>query len=174
MKGKRLKQLLLGIAVTILTLSSNGLFAYASEITVTGDTYSGSFESNFVIDDSVLGGDLIVSVPAEMVLSYDSSSDTFTKSDVVTAKGGIVSSKRLEITVPTTVVYSNKKSDVVNVDGSVTFGTNGVDKWMADELRSSTIPVERDISVSVDKNDISYTGTYSTTINYTISVVDNN
>lgn len=170
---------LVAVLLTGIMLMSNGVVAFASDLSVSGGTASGSTPTSFEVDTSILGGDLVVSIPAEMVLTYDSANEKFTNTDVVTAKGRITASKRLEVQVPSEIEYENADDTTIKVSGSVDFGStsmNNMEKgyWSAAELLTglTATPVERDIVVDVNKADISYIGTYSTNITYSISVVD--
>lgn len=169
---------LVAVLLTGIMIVSNGVVAFASDVSVSGDTATGSTPTSFEVDTSILGGDLVVSIPAEMILNYDSASGKFTNTDVVTAKGRITASKRLKVQVPSEIEYENADDATIKVNGSVDFGTTSMNNmeigyWTAAELLSGlTTPVEKDIVVDVNKADISYIGTYSTNITYNISVVD--
>lgn len=173
MKMKRF----LATLLTGVVLMNNGVLAFAADVPVSGGTATGSTPTSFTVDASVLGGDLIVSVPADMTLTYDSASSTFKSDDVVSAKGRILTSKKLEVKTPTSITYKNADDNSITVPGTVTFGSasgsDQVTEWSAAELLASLTTLdERDISASVNKSDISYIGTYNATITYNINVVN--
>lgn len=170
------KSILAALLTTVL-LATNGVSVFASNVNVIGDTATGNTPTSFEVDTNILGGDLVVSIPADLTLTYDSASGTFKDTDVVTANGRILASKKLEVKTPTTVTYKNEDDNSITVDGTIAFGTTsgdyGVEEWSASELLTSiTSPVEKDITATVNKTNISYIGTYKATVTYNISVVD--
>lgn len=173
---KKMKRFLATLLTGVM-LMSNGVVAFAADVPVSGGTATGSTPTSFTVDNTVLGGDLVVSVPADMTLTYDSSSSTFKSADVVSAKGRILASKKLEVKTPTAITYKNDDDNSITVPGTITFGSvSGSDQlteWSAAQLLTSLTTLDsRNITASVNKNDISYIGTYKATINYNIDVVN--
>ena len=168
------------VIVALLTgalLMTNGLTVFASDLDVSGGTATGSTPTSFEVDTSILGGDLVVSIPAEMTLTYDSEKEKFVDEDFVSASGRILASKKLVVKTPTNVTYKNTDDNAITVDGTIAFGVvvdaDGVENWSAAELLTGlTTPVEKGITATVEKADISYIGEYSTAITYNISVVN--
>lgn len=173
MKAKKL----LSVLLAGMMLVSNGVTVLASEVDVSGGTASGTTPTSFEVDTSVLGGDLVVSIPAEMVLTYNTDDEQFKNEDVVSAKGRIRANKKLQVKTPTSIEYSNGDDNSIKVAGTVAFGITSdnlqVTEWSASELLDSlTVLSSKDITATVEKDDISYIGTYSTNITYDINVVD--
>lgn len=167
----------LAFLLTGVMLVSGGISVFAADANVTGGTTTGSTPTSFVVDSSVLGGDLIVSVPADLTLIYDEDTGTFINDDVIIAKGGITADKKLEVKTPGTVTYVNGEDNAITIDGVVTFGNASGDdmvtEWSATELYANVKnPVGKPISVEVDSEDLVCIGSYSTTITYNFSVVN--
>lgn len=139
----------------------------------------GTTKTDFTVDNLILGGDLVVSIPAEMILAYDSDKEIMTKEDYVSATGRCASTSKLEIKTLTSITYTNEKDNNIKVPGTIAFGTASEDyqitEWSALELLTGVkIPadvVKKNIAASVLKSDIDFVGTYSTTILYNISVL---
>ena len=54
-----------------------------------------------------LGGEVVVSVPAELVLGADANSNAIlTKKDIVSARGRLRANQKLSITTPTSISYA--------------------------------------------------------------------
>lgn len=171
------KSLIATLVASVLLLTSGVSVFAASDVNVSGGSATGSTPSSFSVDTSVLGGDLVVTIPAELTLTYDSASGTFKTTDVVTANGRILASKKFEVKVPSTVTYKNQDDNAITVDGAIGFGTTSgsyqIEEWSASELLTSmTTPVNKNISATVNKDDIDYIGTYKATVTYDFSVVD--
>lgn len=188
---------LLAVLLAGLTLTSNGVVAFANDVAVSGGTATSSTPTSFEADTNVLGGDLVVSIPAEMILTYDTANKKFTNSDVVYAKGRISPSKKLRVNVWKEIFYVNADDATIKVKGITSFGTAyqagdwlrepagggyfyelsapvNASYWSASDLLTGLTaqPVEQSLEVNVDSNDISYIGTYSTNITYAFDVIE--
>jgi hypothetical protein len=127
-----------------------------------------------------LGGEVVVSVPAELVLGADANSNAIlTKKDIVSARGRLRANQKLSITTPTSISYANGDDNTVTVPGVVAFGTTSGDnqlaEWSAAEMVKGVKEgevgiVHKDISSTVQKEDIDYVGTYTTNLLYSIQV----
>lgn len=150
-----------------------------TDISVESDTADGETLTKFEVDNTILGGDLIVSIPAEMTLEYDATSETMTKADYVSASGRCGANQKLEIRTATSITYKDDKKAEITVPGTVAFGVAEADKqlenWTAVELltgvKTPDSIVKKDISATVQKSDIDYIGSYSSVIQYNITVV---
>lgn len=159
------------IGVLTLAMSMN---VYAADVTVTSNSHSDDIPTSFTVTDDMLGGEVILSVPSEMVLTLSADGLKLTDTDTILAKGDIVASKHLELSVPTSLTYKNDADTSIEVPGSLTFETNGYTEWSADELEANlTSPTYKDISVDVDMDDIDYIGVYRATITYNVKVETN-
>lgn len=164
-------------------------------IEVEGESATGTSDTMFEVDndildegkdEDVLGGDLIVSVPAELRLAYTSGGSTLTKSDEVYAVGRVKVSQNLDVKTPTNIEYvaddavtDEQKADSA-VPGVVAFGEedgeNQKENWTAKELlvgvgkSSVTDGTGKDISSTVQKSDIKYIGSYTSVIDYNINL----
>lgn len=170
-------------------------------------TGTGSSETMFEVtneemdkdkDPDVLGGDLIISVPAELrlVLMEDKDSEGnglgtysyLTKADDVYAVGRTKVSQYLDVKAPTDITYiaddavTQDQKDESAVPGVVKFGitdTDGDQKetWNAKELvagvgkESVTDGTGKEISSTVQKEDIKYIGSYTATIDYNATLL---
>ncbi len=149
------------------------------DIPIESDTADGETLTKFEVDNTILGGDLIVSIPAEMTLEYDATSETMTKADYVSASGRCGANQKLEIRTATSITYKDDKKAEITVPGTVAFGVAEDDKqlenWTAVELltgvKTPDSIVKKDISATVQKSDIDYIGSYSSVIQYNITVV---
>lgn len=165
------KKVLAGLAIMSM-LMANGISVFASnDINVSTDT-TGNTQLNFTVTPDMLGGDLIVSIPAEMTLFYNSSTGKFVKSDYVSAKGGIAPDHHLEVSAPTSVTYTHKDKSSIKVNGSIGFGNNGKEVWSAEQLIDGLVtPQKRDVTASASISDIKYVGNYGTNLVYNIQIV---
>lgn len=140
----------------------------------------GETKTDFVVDRTILGGDLIVSIPAEMILEYDSGSETLAKEDYVSATGRCISTSKLEVKTLTSITYANEADNSIKVPGTIAFGTTSdtyqVTEWSAAELlagvKNTADIAKKDIKASVLKSDIDFVGSYATSILYNISVLE--
>lgn len=92
------------------------------DIPIESDTADGETLTKFEVDNTILGGDLIVSIPAEMTLEYDATSETMTKADYVSASGRCGANQKLEIRTATSITYKDDKKAEITVPGTVAFG----------------------------------------------------
>lgn len=150
------------------------------EIPVEIDKADGTTKTDFVVDNTILGGDLIVSIPAEMILSYDADNEVMVEADYVSASGRCSSTSNLEVKTLTSITYANDADNSIEVPGTIEFGVTSdayqITEWSAAELltgiKNIDDRVKKNITASVLKADIDFVGTYSTTILYNISVLD--
>lgn len=163
------KKLLIALLTGAMLITS-GVSAFASNISVTGSS-TGSTPSSFVATDDMLCNDVVVTIPAELILTYNSSTKKLTDSDVVTAQGEIKSGKHLEVSVPTSITYQNAAASSVTVNGALNFGSNGKEKWTPSQVETSS-GNSRQITSTVDAHDLEYAGTYRATITYNFSIVN--
>ena len=155
---------------------------------VTGqDSYTGIVSEDitltfrYIEDIDVLGGTLVISIPAEMELKYDSSLNEYIKTDSIYASGRCGVTKQLNVETPRYITFVNGEDNGVKIDnGLVEFGTPVADdsestreQWSGAELREGlTSPVRKNISVSVDKREIDYLGSYKSVITYHITMTE--
>ena len=191
MKRKNLSRNVLALGLAMVTALSASVPTFAATDIGEADFASGgTTPTSFEATTDILGGDLIVSIPAELVLEPDATDSTatkFSKSDVVSAKGRISAVKKLSVSIADIDTNSTTEGIQVNyaladdssvlAEGTVAFKddttSNGVREWSASELLTSLTTLDsRDISVEVPKENVSYIGDYSTTITYTIQLQD--
>lgn len=194
-------------ALTGVMMLSNMMPVFAAEIPadaipegqkvieVEGTTGTGTSDTMFDVDNDildegkdpdVLGGDLIVSVPAELRLAYTSGGSTLTKEDKVYAVGRVKVSQELEVKTPTNIDYvaddatTDAQKAEATVPGVIAFGVadgeNQKEDWSASELlkgvgkASVTEGTDKAISSTVQKSDIKYIGSYTSVIDYSINL----
>lgn len=172
------KKILALIMVGTMVLGGT-MTAYAGDISVTGDTASGSSPTNFVVTAEMLGGDLVVTVPDTLTLAYDEENSRFSKTSQVNAKGNINPSKKLEVSVPTDITYFHADDSSVDAEGTLTFGatdgTNQKSTWLASDLQvAGSVGVNKDLTSTVPLSEVEYVGTYETTVTFNIELVDVN
>lgn len=131
-------------------------------------------------DVDLIGGGLVVTIPAEMELTLDGEKKNFTDLDQVTATGNISLKKHVEVAAPTSITYKNEDDQSIQVNGAVTFGENGKQTWSAYETQQGVTrkdqvanPVSHDISVNVSVDDVDYIGLYKSQIDFDIKLADN-
>ena len=161
-------------AVFMLSVLAGGITAYADELKIPGNETTGSTPTSFVVtNDMLISNDLIVSIPSELVLSYDKSANIFTRRDYVTASGIMKSSKRLEVSVPQTITYRHTSLSDVAVTGFLDFGSasggRGTEYWTPTEVQNED---SRSIRSTVDADNLEYAGSSKATITYRISIKD--
>lgn len=171
MKVKKILSMFLVEAVFL----ANGVCAFAStDIPVDGNT-TGQTETRFEVTSEMLGENVLVSIPAEMTLTWNKTNSTLEAKDYVSAKGKLFDNKHLEITTADSVTYKKVNAPTVEVQGTITWGivTNhtGVENWTATELESTPI-TKKSIGAVVNLSDVSSIGDYSANIVYTIKIVN--
>ena len=167
---------LLGSLVALGVAASMSVPVGAAAITMDSDSKVGQTATEFEVTSEMLGGDLVVTVPDSMTLAYDAVNSEFSKTAQVNAKGNINPSKKLSITVPTSITYTHNDNSSVTAAGTVTFGTTDGDnqktEWSAAELQAAGASGEnKDITSKVPLSNVKYIGDYSSTINFNINLV---
>lgn len=161
-----MKKKVIGFGVLLSVLLWGRLPVHASDVPVT-DSTTGSTPTSFVATNDMLQNNVIVSIPAEMILTYNASTKKLTDADYVSVRGDVKSGKHLEVSVPTNVVY---RSSNAYVNGVITFGSGGTEKWTPSQVSASNN--SRQITSTVNAYDLDYAGNYSTTITFNISIVN--
>lgn len=159
-----LKQLIAGIMCGVVIISSTVLPIHA-ESTIT----------SFTADNGMLGGELIVQVPDEMILSLNEDNSKFTNTDEVSAWGITSPNKVLTVSTDKNIKYKNGYDESIEVNADITFGNEGSAEWTASELREGYVSGDyKSYSVisDVNKDDIDFIGTYKSTIYWNISLKD--
>lgn len=154
-----------------LVASLVGCLLLSNSVAVFADT--GKTPTNFDATSSELNGELVISIPERLPLSR--SGDYLTGTDVVTAKGVLSPVEVVSLTVDPKITYVNQSDNSINIEADVSFGTNGVAEWTAEQLKAnmnSDSPIGYNITSSVLADTVEYIGEYDSHINYTISVVD--
>lgn len=151
--------------------------AHAQDISVTGNSATGSSPSQFDVTSDMLGGDLVVNVPDTLTLTYDASQKKFSKTSQVNAKGNINPAKKLEVSVPTSVTYTHKDDSSIEAHGTLKFGaedgSNQKETWSAESLQGAgSSGVNKDLTSTVPISEVGYVGTYRATVTFNIELVD--
>lgn len=164
-KGK----ILVGLMTSALLLNSV-VSVSAADISVTDGSITESTSTAFTVDEEALGGGLVVTIPASLELSQDASGD-FVANDVVSAYGNMNPSKTLKVSTSNEITYTNEDAVDITATGSVTFGTDGTEEWTAEQTRDSITTLDnRNIGVTVAKENIDYVGTYNSTVYFNIEL----
>ena len=162
-KRKNLK-VLTGL-LTATMLLGNTMTAFAKDIEVSADKAKDFATTTFSADADAIGGGLVVTIPASLDLTADAGSGNFVANDVVSAKGNIDPCKAVTVSADKNITYSNSDKDSITVNGIVTFGTDGVEKWTAEQTKASLETLdERNVSVTVPKENVEYIDTYKTEV----------
>lgn len=185
---KRLK-MVVALAMAMTMVFGSAMSVSAADVTVDTDSTSGSCDSQFEVDSSMLGGNLVVSIPADLNLAYDAGTQTFAKDDYVTVKGSIAATKKVDISVVEENTWTIQETMAVplTASGTVVIGTDPAANktvgnvtadmttitYSATEVRQSNVtPDQRPVKASVALADVPTIGTYKTAINFFIEVKD--
>lgn len=154
-----------------LVASLVGCLLLSNSVAVFADT--GKTPTNFDATSSQLNGELVVSIPERLPLSR--SGDYLTGTDKVTAKGVLSPVEVVSLSIDPKITYINQSNNNIKIEADVSFGTDGVAEWTAEQLKAnmnSDSPIGYNITSSVLADTVEYIGEYDSHINYTISVVD--
>lgn len=180
---------LLSVALLGTMLVSSTMGVHAADVTVTGDSSTGTTESTFAVTSDMLGGDLVVSIPADLDLTLDAGQGKFLKEDYVTVKGNIEATKKLDISVaedntwtiqetmsnPLTcsgIVKIGSEASAEKTIGSVTADMTTI-TYTASEVRASnSVSDNRPVVAEVTLDDIPTIGTYKASVDFYIQVLD--
>lgn len=161
-------------AAFMLSVLVGSIKVYADDLRIPDNETTGSTPTSFVVtNDMLISNDLVVSIPSELVLTYDESANIFTRRDYVTASGSLKSSKRLEVSIPTTITYQHTSLSGVTVTGFLDFGSasggRGIEYWTPSQVQNDD---SRSICSTVDADNLEYAGRYKATITYRILIKD--
>ena len=186
---KRVKVLTaLVMALTLLFGSSISVFA-ATDVSVDADSKTGTCDSTFTATAENLGGGLVVSIPADLDLTWDAGSSSFIKSDYVTVKGNVAATKKVDISIPTYVDWALQGGASTShpASGTVQFTTKvpaqktisdvtdymTTETYTAEQVRTSnTTPDQRTLKASVSADTIPVIGEYKATVTFYIEILD--
>lgn len=184
---KRVKVLTaLVMALTLLFGSSISVFA-ATDVSVDADSKTGTCDSTFTATAENLGGGLVVSIPADLDLTWDAGSSSFKRQDYVTVKGNVAATKKVNISLYNSQTWLFTSDALINADGLLAFdGQTPETKdlgegsakattvtYSAQEVRASNItPDQRNLTATVAANDIPVIGEYKATITFYIDIAD--
>lgn len=167
--NKRKSQVLSGVLAAAL-LMGNTMPVFASDISVDSDTVTGYTPAEFFVDEDVLGGGVVVTIPASLELSQNQSGN-FVANDVVSAYGNMNPSKLLSISTSNEITYVNQDDEEITATAAVTFGMDGIEDWTAEQTKNSITKLDkRKINVTVAQEDIKYIGDYTSTVYFDISM----
>lgn len=110
-----------------------------------------------------------------MPLSYNPDTNSLENISKVGVKGTLADSQAVNIVVDKEIKYRNTSNPNIEVLGSVLFGvqseddaTKLIETWTKDEIDNE---VEKDISISVDRDSVTESGDYISSIHYTAEIV---
>lgn len=136
---------------------------------------SGEISTSFTIEDNYLGSEVEVILPDSMPLSYNPDTNSLENISKVGVKGTLADSQAVNIVVDKEIKYRNTSNPNIEVLGSVLFGvqseddaTKLIETWTKDEIDNE---VEKDISISVDRDSVTESGDYISSIHYTAEIV---
>lgn len=158
------------LAVSLLAI----MLATASTIPAL-NAESGEISTSFTIEDNYLGSEVEVILPDSMPLSYNPDTNSLENISKVGVKGTLADSQAVNIVVDKEIKYRNTSNPNIEVLGSVLFGvqseddaTKLIETWTKDEIDNE---VEKDISISVDRDSVTESGDYVSSIHYTAEIV---
>ncbi len=112
---------------------------------------------------------IVVSVPDTIYLSYDSLDKSFKGQNQIIVSGG--EGYSVEVAVDSTnIKYANEDDRSITANGTISFGTEGVEAWSEEEISAS---IGKDIAVVVSEFPQNTIGTYRSNINYNINISEN-
>lgn len=179
----------LAMMMSLMLVGGMSVPSFAAEVPVGGDTASGTVDSQFIATADMLGGGLVVSIPADLNLTYDAGSASLKKEDFVTVKGSISATKRVDISVAKDNTWSTQAGlSTLNASGTVTFaGVGETNKdlgdgevstttvsYSASEVRASNNQDKKTVNAVVATSDIPAEGTYNATVKFHIQLADAN
>ena len=136
---------------------------------------SGEISTSFTIEDNYLGSEVEVILPDSMPLSYNPDTNSLENISKVGVKGTLADSQAVNIVVDKEIKYRNISNPNIEVLGSVLFGvqseddaTKLIETWTKNEIDNE---VEKDISISVDRDSVTESGDYISSIHYTAEIV---
>lgn len=136
---------------------------------------SGEISTSFTIEDNYLGSEVEVILPDSMPLSYNPDTNSLENISKVGVKGTLADSQAVNIVVDKEIKYRNTSNPNIEVLGSVLFGvqseddaTKLIETWTKNEIDNE---VEKDISISVDRDSVTESGDYVSSIHYTAEIV---
>lgn len=132
-------------------------------------------KSSFGTSDPTDLSGIIVSLPSELDLSYDTDKKTYVREDYVSAKGRLASSRVLTVSVSRSLKYTNEEdsSDILKAGVKFKRVTKGIEYWTSGELKANAVT-----GAAIDKRDLAITlkdepdsGTYNSNVVFDIEVV---
>lgn len=164
------------LALIVTQLLSFPITVHAEEQTVEVATGSALqiTTTSFEADEDVIGGGVVVSVPTNITLTYDKELEAYIGTGSVYAKGRISDTQYVEVSIDPTIIYQNLDVEGVFVEGSVDFGTEGVEVWTAEEVKASLDNLDkRPVTITVPKTVLDTVGSYESELIFNIELVDN-
>lgn len=166
----RKKRLVAGLLCTALTMNSfNTVFANSTQ--VTGNSAMSESFATLTASASMLGGDLIVTIPDSLPLSK--SGTDMVGTGTVTAEGNCNPSAILTVTTDTTITYENQSDKSITVPASVDFGVDGQAQWTAVDLKNNLTASSKmgyNVTATVPMSKIEYVGDYKSKIVFNITL----
>ena len=184
--------LALAMAMTMLFGSATSVFA--ADVTVDADSKTGTCESTFEVTEDMLGGGLVVSIPADMNLTFDEGTSTFAKEDYITVSGSIAATKQVDISLLKDYEWTLQESiglaTELKASGTMTLGDEEAygktsTAWGSEEKQVTSVtytatevrlsndtPDQRPVKASVALADVPTIGNYTTEAYFLIEVVD--
>ena len=163
------------LALVVAQLFSFPITVHAEEQTVEVATGSALqvTTTSFEVDENVIGGGVVVTVPTNLALAYDEEAEAYIGTGYVSAKGTISSKQYVEVSIDPTIIYQNLDVEGVFVEGSVNFGTEGVEVWTAEEVKASLDNLDkRPVTITVPKTVLDTVGSYESELIFNIELVD--
>lgn len=183
---------LLAMALVASFALSNVVTVSATEMSIAEDSsQTGTVPSGFNVDEDIIGAGVVVRVPANLDLTYNSRYDAFTASDVISVAGSIRDYYVVSVATPNKLDYTLADSDET-ITADVKFGLDDegtcIEVWNSTEVQAgvtTTTDVDtgetvtsydfdsadsRSININLASMDVSEIGDYSATAEFEIDL----
>lgn len=179
LRTRKLNKVLSTALIMGMVLGTTSMTALAAqEVDMSTGVGAGDVPTSFEVTADMLdGGDLLVTIPEELILEFDYDNEVFTNSDVVNVAGNILPTKEVNIETSTSASYVHADTDLVTAPAVIDFGEEGESSVTAQELRAANVidaetGVDIEITSTVEKDGVAYIGEYATSLTFNISVDD--
>ena len=183
---------LLAMALVASFALSNVVTVSATEMSIAEDSsQTGTVPSGFNVDEDIIGAGVVVRVPANLDLTYNSRYDAFTASDVISVAGSIRDYYVVSVATPNKLDYTLADSDET-ITADVKFGLDDegtcIEVWNSTEVQAGVTTTtdpdtgetvtsydfdsadSRSININLASMDVSEIGDYSATAEFEIDL----
>ena len=129
------KRIFLGLILAMTMLVGSSLSVFATDVTVEGTQSTGTCTTTLTVTEEMLGGSLVVSIPATMTYTGTllEGNYTFLSENFIGAQGALAANKKLCISAPETYVMTNTTEASYTFDALI---------FLNDRTTDGTTPIE--------------------------------